>query len=166
MIQMDKETFIIRLNRASESAVELAREFTFNEITEKLIYKIKPNSPDLSDHLTDLEKENLNSRKKELNKVFSAEEVSERLVLENKVPVWVNCSVIRSTKKITTIELCTSRRFREDSEIYHKIETYPPFHAVIVNPPYLFDNKEKFDVNWRFNKIQTAIKFKKSKKTK
>ncbi len=126
---MDKETFIIRLNKASESALKVAREFTYNEISEKLMYKIKPNSLDLSNHLTDMEKENLISRKKELNKSLTASEVSERLVLENKVPIWINCSVIRSTKKMTTIELFTSRRFRKDSELYHEIETYPPFHA-------------------------------------
>ncbi len=160
---MDKETFITRLNEASNSALKLAREFTFNEIAENVIFKIKPNSLDLSDHLTDSEKENLIARKKELNKTLTANEVANRLMLENKVPVWINCSVIRSTKKTTTIELLTSRRFRDDSELYHKIETYPPFHAVIMHPPYLFDNKEKFDVNWRYKKIQTAIKLRKAK---
>ncbi|RIJ46263.1 hypothetical protein D1614_20035 [Maribellus luteus] len=154
---MDKETFIKRLNEASNSALKLAREFTFNEIADKLIFKIKPNSLDLSKHLTDSEKENLIARKKELNKTLTANEVANRLILENKVPVWINCSVIRSTKKITTIELFTSRRFRDDSELYHKIETYPPFHAVIMNPPYLFDNKEKFDVNWRYKKSRLRL---------
>jgi hypothetical protein len=161
---MDKETFITRLNKASNSALKLAREFTFNEITENLIFKIKPNSLDLSDHLTDSERENLIARKKELNKTLTANQVADRLILENKVPIWINCSVIRSTKKTTTIELFTSRRFREDSELYHKMETYPPFHAVIINPPYLFENKEKFDVNWRYKKIQTAIKLRKAKR--
>jgi hypothetical protein len=161
---MDRETFITRLNEASISALKLAKEFTFNEIGENLIYKIKPNSLDLSDHLTGLEKENLSNRKKELNKSLTANEVADRLMFENKVPVWINCSVIRSTKKITTIELFTSRRFRDDSELYHKMETYPPFHVVIMNPPYLYDNKEKFDVNWRYKKIQTAIKLRKAKR--
>lgn len=160
---MDKEIFITRLNEVSNSALKLAREFTFNEISENLIFKIKPNSLDLSDHLTDSEKENLIARKKELKKTLTANEVANRLILEDKVPVWINCSVIRSTKKMTTIELFTSRRFREDSELYHNMETYPPFHAVIMNPPYLFDSKEMFDVNWRFKKIQTAIKLRKSK---
>lgn len=162
---MDKETFITRLNEASDSALKFTREFTFNSIAENLIFKIKPNSLDISDHLTDSEKENLIARKKELNKTLTANEVANRLVIENKVPIWINCTVIRSTKKITTIELFTSRRFRDDSELYHKVETYPPFHVVIMNPPYLFDNKEKFDVNWRFKKIQTSIKMRKAKKT-
>lgn len=161
---MDKEAFITRLNEASKSALKLARDFTFNEIAENLIYTIKPNNLDLSDHLTDFEKDNLNNRKKELNKTLTVNEVADRLILDNKVPVWINCSVIRSTRKITTIELQTSRRFRNDSELYHKMETYPPFHAVIMNPPYLFDSKEKFDVNWRYKKIQTAIKLRKAKK--
>jgi hypothetical protein len=161
---MDKDTFIIRLNEASKSALKLAREFTFNEIAENFIYTIKPNSLDLSNHLTDFEKGNLSNRKKELNKTLTVNEVADRVILENKVPVWINCSVVRATRKITTIELFTSRRFRDDSELHHKIETYPPFHAVIMNPPYLFDNKEKFDVNWRYKKIQTAIKLRKAKK--
>jgi len=91
-------------------------------------------------------------------------EVADRLILDNKVPVWINCSVIRSTRKISTIELFTSRRFRDDSELYHNLENYPPFHAVIINPPYLFDNKEKFDVNWRYKKLQTAINLRKVKR--
>ena len=90
---------------------------------ENLIFKIKPNSLDLSNHLTDSEKENLITRKKELNKILTANEVADRLIIEEKVPVWINCSVIRSTKKKTTIGLFTSRRFREDSELYHKNET-------------------------------------------
>jgi len=160
---VDKETFITRLKKASNSALKLAKEFTFNEISENCIYKIKPNNLDLSDHLTSSEKENLINRIKELNKTLTINEVSDRLMIENKVPIWINCSVIRSTKKNTTIELFTSRRFRNDFELYNKTENYPPFNAVIINPPYLFDNKEKFDVNWRYKKIQTAIKLRKSK---
>jgi len=161
---MDKETFITRLNEASNSALRFAKEFTFNQIAENMIYTIKPNSLDLSDHLTDFEKDNLRSRKKELNKTLTVNEVADRLILDNKVPVWINCSVIRSTRKISTIELFTSRRFRDDSELYHKLENYPPFHAVIINPPYLFDNNEKFDVNWRYKKLQTAINLRKAKR--
>jgi hypothetical protein len=161
---MDKETFITRLSEASESAVRLAREFTVNEIAENLIYTIKPNSLDLSDHLTDLEKENLISRKKELNKTMTAIEVVDRLILEYKVPLWINCSVIRTNRKSTVIELFTSRRFRTDVELYNQKENHSPFHAVMQLPPYLqIDSKEKFDVNWRFNKIQTAFKLRKAK---
>jgi len=36
---------------------------------------------------------------------------------------------------------------------------------MIQLPPYSpIDSKEKFDLNWRFNKIQTAIKLRKVKK--
>jgi hypothetical protein len=161
---VDRETFRQRLKSASESAVQIARKFTFNEICENFVYKIVPNCLDLSSYLTEFEIENLRSRRNELNKTFSAEEVSEKLIIENKVPVWINCSVIRSTRKETTIELLTSRRFRDDSELYHKSENYSPFHSLIQYPPYLqFDSAEKFDVNWRSKKIQTAFKLRKAK---
>ena len=41
---MDKETFITRLSEACNSALKLAREFTFNEIADNLIFKIKSNT--------------------------------------------------------------------------------------------------------------------------
>lgn len=102
---MDKETFISRLSEASSSALILARESTFNEITDNLIYTIKPNSLDLSDHLTDFEKENLSNRKNELNKTLTENEVADRLILDKKAPVWINCSVIGTSKGNTIIEL-------------------------------------------------------------
>ena len=63
---MDKKTFITRLDEASNAALALARAFTFNKIAENVIFKIKPNSLDLGDYLTDSEKENLIARKKEI----------------------------------------------------------------------------------------------------
>lgn len=163
---MDKETFISRLNEACSSALKLARESTFNEITDNLIYTIKPNSFDLSDHLTDLEKENLSNRKKELNKTLTGNEVTDRLILDKKAPAWINCSVIGTSKGKTIIELLTSRRFRNENELYHQKEGYSPFHALIQLPPYLsMDLKEKFDINWRRKKIQTKIRMLKAKRT-
>jgi len=163
---MDKETFISRLSEASSSALILARESTFNEITDNLIYTIKPNSLDLSDHLTDFEKENLSNRKNELNKTLTENEVADRLILDKKAPVWINCSVIGTSKGNTIIELLTSRRFRNKNELYHQKEGYSPFHALIQLPPYFsIDSKDKFDINWRRKKIQTKIRMLKAKRT-
>lgn len=162
---MDKEKFIVRLSEASESALSIARELTQNRFPENLVYKIKPNSLELSDHLTDLEKENLICRKSEIKKALTAKQVAERLVIKNKVPVWINCSVIGTRKGETIIELLTSRRFRDENELYHQKEGNYPFHALIQLPPYLtIDSKDKFDINWRRKKIQTKIKMIKVKR--
>lgn len=162
---MDKEKFIDRLNEASESALNLARELTQNRFPENLVYKIKPNSFDLSDHLTDIEKESLISRKREIKKTLTVKQVAERLVIENKVPIWINCSVIGTRKGETIIVLLTSRRFRDEIELYHQKEGYSPFHALIQLPPYLpIDSKDKFDINWRRKKIRTKIKILKTKR--
>lgn len=162
---MDKEKFIVRLSEASESALSLARELTQNRFPENLVYKIKPNSLDLSDHLTDLEKENLISRKREIKKTLTVKQVAERLVIEDKVPVWINCSVIGTRKGEAIIELLTSRRFRSEIELYHQKEGNSPFHALIQLPPYLpIDSKDKFDINWRRKKIQTKIRMLKAKR--
>jgi hypothetical protein len=161
---MNKLTFITKLQLASESAIEIARKCTYNEIAQNLVYKIKPNSLELGPTLTSLEKENLIARKKELKRSFTTEEVANRLVQGNSVPDWINCSIIRSTKRKTTIELFTSRKFRDESKLCHQNGKNAPFHAMIVSPPYLLDNNEKFDVNWRYKSIQSAIKLSKARK--
>ncbi len=162
---MNSETFIARLNLASNSALKLARKFTFNEISENRVYEIQPECLKNNEHLTEFERANLKSRERELNRKFTAAEVAARLVVENKVPIWINCSVVRSQKSKTVIELMTSTRFSEDSEFMHQHEGYPPFHAVIQIPPYLaMESNPKFDVNWRYKKLITAIKIRKAKK--
>ena len=156
---MEKEIFKNRLIESSESAKRLAREITTNRIAEDVIYRITPNSFDLSENLSQLEKEYLINRSKELRKTFTIDEVAERLIIDNKVPLWINCSVIRTNEKVTVIELVTSRRIGEDKELYNQQEKFPPFHVVIQFPPYLLiDSKKKFNINWRFQKVRTAFK--------
>ena len=162
---MDKETLIERLNKAGKSATEFAKDFVFNKLSDNLVFTIQPNVIETSEHLDDLERANLINRIKELNKIFTVNEIAGRLLVENRIPIWINCSVIRASRKKTTIQLLTSRRFRNDKDLYHQNDKFPPFHINIQNPPYQqIDNDEKFNVNWRFDKIQTAYKLWKSKK--
>ena len=86
---MDKEIFLIRLNEARNSAVRFAKEFVINELSDNLIFRIKPNSFDFGNHIDELKKNNLIERKKELRKAFTINEITNQLVIGDKVPVWI-----------------------------------------------------------------------------
>jgi hypothetical protein len=162
---MDKQTFIDRLNAAGQHAVCLAKDLVFNDLSNNLFYTIQPNSFDMAEHLDDLEKSNLKWRKKEINKVFSLTEIADRLVVENRIPIWINCTIIKSTRKATIVQLLTSRRFRIDRELYFQNEVFPPFHVNIQFPPYIEPNSnERFDINWKNNRIQTFMRIWKARK--
>ncbi|MBA7553261.1 hypothetical protein ES705_45851 [subsurface metagenome] len=162
---MDKQIFENRLKEAGESAVSLARDSVINELSDNLIFKILPNNLDLSEHLTNFEKRNLIERKKEINRTFTTKEVVDRLLIDNKVPVWINCSLIKSSIKVSTVELLISRRFRDDKELYHQEDRFPPFKVALQIPPYLsIASGQKFDINWKFRRLQTAYKIWKSRK--
>ncbi|HAF29513.1 MAG TPA: hypothetical protein DCG75_10740 [Bacteroidales bacterium] len=162
---MDRDTFKNRLETAGKTAVDFARKFVWNKLSDNLIFVIQPNSLEISEYLNETEKQNLRERISELDEQLNLEEAIDRLFLNEKVPVWIDCSVIKSKKNHSVIQLLTSRRFRTDSELHHQSELYPPFHVNIQNPPYFdIDSKEKFEANWRYKKIQFAWNMYKAKR--
>jgi hypothetical protein len=151
---MDTLTFKYNLEEISSATIKFARQLTWNDFSDNIYFVIRPNAHDDSDHLDNDERINLGQRKDELNKFLTVDEVIERLWLSEKVPVWIDVSVYKATKRKTIIELMTSRRFRKD-EYMHKNTGFPPFHIAIPTPPYQ-KNNEKFDINWKHNKPRLA----------
>ena len=146
---MDDRTFLNHLNEVTESTLELTLKLCSNHLSKNVVYTIKPNQISFSNHLDEEETENLKHRIQELNKEWTLNEVRNRLIMNGRVPVWINVSVIKSTKSKTVIELFTSRRFRKDiAELYHLQDNYPPFHATVPMPPF-HHGKAKFDINWQ-----------------
>lgn len=149
---MDSLTFKYNLEKISNVAIRFARQLTWNDFSDNIYFVIIPNALDDSDHLDNDERINLAQRKDELNKLLTINEVIERLCFLEKVPVWINVSVYKATKRKTIIELMTSRRFRKD-DYMHKNTGFPPFHIAIPTPPYQ-KNNERFDINWKHNKLK------------
>ena len=153
---MKAEAFKYNLQEISRKTVLYAKERTRNRYSENIKYIIQPNILEDSEHLDNFELTNLAERRKELKKVFTLEQVVERLFFLERVPLWINVSIENTTTKETVIELLTSRRFRKD-EIMHSNEGFPPFHISIPIPPNIKEN-ERFDINWKNNKLKMKLK--------
>ena len=149
---MDTLTLKYNLQEISKATIQFAKELTWNDFSDNFCFVIMPNVLDDSDHLDNDERINLEQRKEELNKLLTIGEVIDRLWFSEKVPVWINVSIYKATKRKTIIELMTSRRFRKD-DYMHKNTGFPPFHIAIPTPPYQKGN-EKFDINWKHNKFK------------
>ena len=149
---MEKEVFKENLDRISKLALEIGRKIAWNDLSENVYYIIRPNLLADSDHLDNEEKTNLRERKKELRKPLTIDQVLSRLYFSERIPVWINVSIAEATKKKTTIELVTSRRFRKDDYIF-KSSDFPPFNIAIEIPINLNEN-ERFDINWKRKKFK------------
>ena len=154
---MKKEVFKENLDGISKLTLEIARKIAWNNLSENVYYIIRPNILADSDHLDNEEKTNLKERKKELRKTLTIDQVLSRLYFSERIPVWINVSIAEATKKKTTIELLTSRRFRKDDYMLKNTD-FPPFNITIERPINLNEN-ERFDINWKHKKLKLKLDY-------
>jgi hypothetical protein len=154
---MEKEVFKENLDGISKLTLEIARKIAWNNLSENVYYIIRPNILADSDHLDNEEKTNLKERKEELRKTLTIDQVLSRLYFSERIPVWINVSIAEATKKKTTIELLTSRRFRKDDYMFKNTD-YPPFNIAIERPINLNEN-ERFDINWKHKKLKLKLDY-------
>ena len=154
---MEKGVFKENLDGISKLTLEIARKMVWNNLSENVYYIIRPNILADSDHLDNEEKTNLKERKKELRKTLTIDQVLSRLYFSERIPVWINVSIAEATKKKTTIELVTSRRFRKDDYMFKNTD-YPPFNIAIERPINLNEN-EIFDINWKRKKLKLKLDY-------
>ncbi|MEQ8789523.1 MAG: hypothetical protein RIC55_24730 [Pirellulaceae bacterium] len=74
---------------------------------------------------------------------------------DNRVPEWIDLSVIDCTDELTIIRaLCCGRFTDDESRLYHIQEGYPPFHVLSpVLPPNWrsVEDDGRFSLRWRNN---------------
>jgi len=144
---MRREKLRDNFEGAIDSLNKLTQELCENQLSDNYRFVIRPNQESVHNHLTENE---ISFHKKILtlkNRPLEKNETVDLLWTENKVPLWINVSVIKSTNNLTIVELLTSRRLRGESDLNHKANHFPPFHLLVPLPPGHKDG-EKFDINW------------------
>ena len=148
---MTKEIFEQRLMDATSFLIDFTKKYCFNDFSSTIKYLIAPNSRDIDSHLDSFEVSQLMKLNKLRKKKLSVKEALESLYHNGKVPLWINITVYETSREITTIELCTSRRFRRDNELNHIADQYPPFHSLVPIPPdsLRIEKDAKYDINYQ-----------------
>lgn len=132
---MDQKEFKYRLDESTKKLIVFTRTMVSNSISENVEYLIEPNCRESSDHLNESELNKLKELNKLEGKLFSNDEVNNLLFDSGRVPLWINSEVHKSRSKKTIIKLICSRRFREDAELFHNADEFPPFHPLVPFPP-------------------------------
>jgi hypothetical protein len=145
---MDKSKFRENLEGAIEALMRLTSDLCFNSLSSNYKFLVRPNSETVDAHLNEEEIAFHNQLMTAREKYLTHSEVADLLWTNNKVPFWINTSVLESSDNRTTIELLTSRRLRTENELNKIVDQFPPFHIQVPLPYNLIDG-EKFDINWR-----------------
>lgn len=150
---MTRGEFQARLSAATKLLLDFTQTLVRNKLSRNVRYIIRPNQPTASDHLTPFELDKLEELNGYENQLLDRDEVIELLFESGKVPLWINTEVYRSSMRKTVVILICSRRFREDEDLFHKIDQFPPFHILVPTPTWQKEG-EKFDINWQHQKVR------------
>lgn len=123
---MTKSEFLFHLKGSSLIALKFAENYLKNKLTTDFKYNVILNasqdSPELSKF--DIYKEDDGIIKLGLKD----DEVVELLYRKNKVPVWIDINVLKSSRKSTTFNLLCAGRYSDDkNEFYYNENGSGPF---------------------------------------
>ncbi len=150
---MEKKEFKYRIDESTKKLIEFTQSSVTDSISENVEYLIEPNCRETSEHLNKQELNKLMELNRLEGKLFNSKEVNNLLLDSGQVPLWINTEVFRSTKKKTTVKLICSSRFRDEKDLNHNVDEFPPFHPLVHLPPWRKDN-EKFNINWKHQTLK------------
>jgi hypothetical protein len=136
---MTKSEFLFHLKGSSLIALKFAENYVKNKLTTDFKYNVILNASNDDLKLTqfDIYKEDDGIIKLDL----TDNEVVELLYRKNKVPVWININVLKSSRKSTTFNLLCAGRYSDDKkEFYYNDNGSGPFG--IKSPKLPIDYKE------------------------
>lgn len=142
---MTKQEFLSRLQGASLISLKFAERYVTDKLTDDFKYNVIFTPANYNDDLTkfDVYPEDEGVIKLSLTEI----EVIDLLCRKNKIPVWINISVLKSSKKSTTFNLlCAGRYSDNEEEFYYNDNQLGPFGIKSPTFPIGYKEGEKFSL--------------------
>lgn len=162
---MDREIFIERFHAAAAAALSVARQFVFEKLSDKLIFRVRLNQSHDSNLRSDQKVYPEDSAPRIAHELHRCreEEVVQALWRDGTVPEWVDIAAVGQTASETVIELrCCGRFTGDESHLYHQQEGMRPFsvHGPSLPPRYksgdLFSIWHRLTV-WGLGEIEVGL---------
>jgi hypothetical protein len=143
---MTKQEFLIRLKNSSIEAVKFAERYITDKLTNDFKYNVifTPANDNDDPNKFDVYPEDDGIIKLNLTDV----EVIDLLCRKNKIPVWIDISVLKLNKKSTTLNLlCAGRYSNNEEDFYYNDNQSGPFGIKSPTLPIGYKEGEKFNLN-------------------
>jgi hypothetical protein len=146
---MTPDTLEKALNDAVVTLLSLARELTWNKISNNCKFILS--EIENSEH-NFFEQRKLRKIEND-NKTPAALQDLVPLLLKQYENLYdINLHIYKSTKDLTIIDIRYYPKSSIEEEFRMKIKDQQPMlHCKVSTPPYNFEKKEKFDINWEHN---------------
>lgn len=142
---MTKEEFLFRLKNASLVSLKFAERYVKDKLTTDFKYNVIFTP---SDDNEDLLKFDIYAEDEGLVKMnLTDSEVIDLLYRKNKIPVWIDINVLKSSRKSTTFNLlCAGRYSDREEDYYYNDNGSTPFGIKSPTFPIGYKEGEKFSL--------------------
>lgn len=150
---MTKQEFLSRLQGASLISLKFAERYVKDKLTSDFKYNVIFTPPNIYGNADQFDFYPEDEGIIKLN--LTDNDVVDLLYRKNKIPVWIDISVLKSSKKSTTFNLLCAGRYSENKEEYYYLDdVFPPFGIKGPTFPIGYKEGEKF---WLKKKQFTSI---------
>jgi hypothetical protein len=142
---MKHDTIKMDLLNASQSLLTMARDLTYNNISDNLFFLIRIVDDDYNQMSSIIERNKLRKKINESKPILTIENATKELenIFDQAYEINLYIYRVENNRTIIDIEVTIF-----DKSFSNKKET-PIFHCKVPIPPYLYQTKEKFNINWQ-----------------
>lgn len=155
---MTQQEFSFRLKNASFTALDFAERYVSNKLKPNFRYNVIFTFPNHDNNVKfDIYPEDEGIIKLNLTNI----EVIDLLYRKNKVPIWIDINVLKSSRKTTTFNLlCAGRYSDDDDELYYNEDHAGPFGIKSPTFPIGYKEGKKFKLEKTniFKELYSKIK--------
>ncbi|WP_316632553.1 hypothetical protein [uncultured Flavobacterium sp.] len=142
---MTKQEFLFRLKNASLVALKFAERYVTDKLTNDFKYNVIFTPADDKNTSTKFDTYPDDEGIIKLN--LTEIEVIDLLCRNNKIPIWIDISVLKSSRKSTTLNLlCAGRYSNDEEEFYYNDNESGPFGIKSPTFPIGYKEGEKFSL--------------------
>ncbi len=152
---MDRSTFMTRLGKAAQHAVQFARRFVREALPDDVVFRVYPNrsydgNPRVGDEVVFPDESLPEGR---CHGPWRIDEVLNFLWRDGKVPEWIDISVqgVEAGHSVVALHCCGRFTGQEDL-LYHQNRGMPPFSVKSPDLPPGWESVEasgRFSLDWR-----------------
>lgn len=153
--EITQENLNLKLQDATSKLLEMARNLTWNKISNNVKFlikkvRVKEAAENLFEEIR-IRKKLLNSKEK-----LNLDTAVNQLNLEFENIYLIDLYIFKADKKETIVEIEVLEKSELDIEYRKTILDNPPMlHCKVAMPPYIgFEKKKEFDINWQLETIE------------
>lgn len=140
---MTKQEFLFQLKGASFVALKFTECYVKDKLTTDFKYNVIFTPPNIYENINQFDFYPEDEGIIKLN--LTDDEVVDLLYRKNKIPVWIDISVLKSNRKTTTFNLLCAGKYSDNKEDYYYLDSgSAPFGIKSPQFPVGYKDGEKF----------------------